>query len=145
MFKSVPSKIRDSFLVIAPISLVIFLLCLFIVPTSSSDKINLGICFLLLVFGLAFFESGASISMTTIGETVGSGLCRTKKFWLVIISSFAIGFIITFAEPDLQVFAEQASSTFPALSSKWIVVITISLGVAISFLLAVFRIILKFN
>ena len=145
MFKSMPRKIKDSFLVIAPISLVVFLLCLFIVPTSASDKINLGICFALLVVGLAFFENGAETSMSTIGETVGSGLCRTKKLWLVIISSLAIGFIITFAEPDLQVFAEQAAATFPALSSKWIVVITISLGVAISFLLATFRVIFKFN
>lgn len=140
-----PKKIKSSFFVIAPITAVIFLLCIFVVPTSASEKINLGICFVLLVLGLALFENGAEISMTTIGQTVGSGLCRTKKLWLVVISSFIIGFIITFAEPDLQVFANQASDVFSGLSSKWIVVITISLGVAFSFLLAVFRIIFKIN
>ena len=145
MFKSIPNKLKNSFFVIAPISAVIFLLCLFVVPTTPNDKINLGICFGLLVVGLAFFENGAEVSMSTIGETVGSGLCRTRKLWIVVISSLVIGFIITFAEPDLQVFAEQAEAIFPAISSKWIVVITISAGVAISLLLAVFRIIFKFN
>ena len=126
MLKSTLNKIKSSFFVIAPITLVVFLLCIFVVPTSAIEKINLGICFALLILGLSFFESGANSSMSVIGETIGSGLCRTKKLWLIIISSFVIGFIITFAEPDLQVFAKQASEAFPSIKSEWIVIITIS-------------------
>lgn len=145
MIKSALKKFKDSFLVVAPISLVIFLLCTFIVPTSASEKINLIICCFMLIVGLALFETGANSSMSVIGETIGSGLCRTKKLWLIVLSSLAIGFIVTFAEPDLQVFASQVANSFSGISNKWIIVSIISLGVAISLLLAVFRIIFKFN
>lgn len=48
--------------------------------------------------------------MTPLGEGVGKTLAKREKVILVVLVSFALGTIITIAEPDLQVLANQVAS-----------------------------------
>jgi len=84
----------------------------------------------LLVFGMALFTLGADISMMTIGEKVGANLTKTRNLPLIVIVIFIIGFIITTAEPDLKVLADQISS-----------IPTSTLTIAVSFGVGVFLVI----
>ena len=44
--------------------------------------------------------------MIPIGNKIGTALTKSKKLSMILIFSFALGFAVTVAEPDLQVLAE---------------------------------------
>ena len=64
----------------------------------------------LLIVGMGFFQLGAEMSMTPLGQGVGGQLFKTRNLALIIIVSFFMGTFITIAEPDLQVLAQQVPS-----------------------------------
>ncbi|MDE6318310.1 MAG: DUF1538 domain-containing protein, partial [Lachnospiraceae bacterium] len=72
------------------------------------------LCFLigavLLILGMMFFTLGAEVSMTPMGEKVGTCMTKSKKLTVIVLLSFLLGFIITVSEPDLQVLAGQVPS-----------------------------------
>ena len=43
--------------------------------------------------------------MIPIGNKIGTALTKSKKLSMILIFSFALGFAVTVAEPDLQVLA----------------------------------------
>lgn len=75
------------------------------------------------------------MSMTPLGEGVGKTLAKREKVILVVLVSFALGTIITIAEPDLQVLANQIAS-IPNNVLIW----TVAVGVGVFLALAVLRI-----
>ncbi len=139
MFKNYLVKLKESFMAVFPITLVIFALIIFLVPTSGDDKIKLGISAILLIIGMSLFTLGADSSMQELGENVGSSLSKSKKLWFMILCSFIIGFIITFAEPDLMVLANQVMGE----ASSMFFIAVVSLGVGIFLMLAICKIIFK--
>ena len=64
----------------------------------------------LLVVGMLFFNVGVDLSMTPMGERVGTIMTKSKNLIMIILISFIMGFVITVSEPDLQVLAQQVPS-----------------------------------
>ena len=62
----------------------------------------------------------------------------------MIVLSFIIGFMITFAEPDLMVLATQVKD-FSTLESVWIFIATVSLGVGLFLILAMLKLVFKWR
>lgn len=60
-----------------------------------------------------FFNLGADSSMMKLGEQIGQFVTKKKNIWILIGVTAAIGLIITIAEPDLMVLAEQMQHTIP--------------------------------
>lgn len=140
MFKNYLVKLKESFMSVFPITLIIFALIIFLVPTGADDKIKLGISAVLLILGMSLFTLGADSSMQELGENVGSTLSKSKKIWFMVLCSFIIGFIITFAEPDLKVLANQVMGEG---STSFLFIGIVSLGVGIFLMFAVMKIIFK--
>lgn len=90
------------------------------------------------IFGLAVFLTGVEISISNIGSMMGEFLGRFKSIIAVIIFGIFIGFIISVAEPDLLILANEITSTVGL--SPQIIVMIISLGVGILISLGLFRI-----
>lgn len=80
------------------------------------------------------------MAMTPLGEGVGSHIMKTKRLSILIIVCFVMGVIITIAEPDLQVLANQVPS-IPNETLIW----TVALGVGVFLVIAVLRIIFKLS
>lgn len=76
--------------------------------------------------------------MTPLGEGVGGQIMKTKRLPVLILVCFVMGVIITIAEPDLQVLANQVPS-IPNETLIW----TVALGVGAFLMLAVLRILFK--
>lgn len=74
------------------------------------------------------------MSMTPMGENVGTCMTKTKKLWLMVLLSFILGFIVTISEPDLQVLAEQVPSV-----PNMILVLSVDFGVGIFLAAALLR------
>ncbi len=138
-------KFKEALLSTLPISIIILILAIFVLPGQKALLINLGIGFVLLVFGVTLFSAGADDSMSEVGRSMGSNISASKHTWFIILSAFIIGFIITFAEPDLEVFARQVAESGVGISTKWVMMIAISLGVSAFLVLAVMKIVFRWN
>ena len=133
-------KIKESLVSTLPITLLVYLVSFF--PQFSFNRIeliNFTIGAVLLVLGIGLFNLGADIAMTPMGANVGSGLSRQKSIGLLLTVCFVLGMLITIAEPDLQVLANQVSSV---MSGK-LLVYTVGFGVGAFLVVAILRIIFK--
>ncbi len=97
---------------------------------------------IMLIVGLGIFLEGALIGMVAFGQRVGSALTRKRSLPLMLIASFAIGFAITIAEPDVQVLASQVNNFVPSIDRQRLLVM-IAIGVGLFLLIATGRIILQ--
>ena len=130
MLKKIADDFLNSLQTIGPVVLIV----LFLSPFLNIDNRFL-FSFLyssaLLVLGSTFFTFGADLSMVIIGNKIGKDLIKSRKIWLILCISFIIGTVVTIAEPDLLVLAEQTTSI-----SNVILILTISIGVGLCLLLA---------
>ena len=109
--KELQAKIREALLSALPVTAVVYLLSLTpILDLSSAELITFSVGAVLLVVGIGLFSLGADLAMTPMGTQVGSGLSRQKKLGLLCGVCFLMGMLITIAEPDLQVLANQVST-----------------------------------
>ena len=112
------AKIKEALLSALPITAIVYVLAL--TPWfdfSHIELITFTIGAVLLVVGLGLFSLGADLAMTPMGSHVGAGLSRQKKLGLLLSVCFVLGMLITIAEPDLQVLAEQVSLNPSSLSN----------------------------
>ncbi len=133
-------KVRESILSILPISTIIIIICLYLVPIQINAITMFFIGAVLLVIGMGFFSLGAETSMSVVGERVGAHLSKTKNLWIIAFVGFIVGVITTIAEPDLQVLAAQISD-IPHL----VLIVTVGVGVGIFLVCALFRIVFGFK
>ena len=127
-------KLSETLKAVLPILAIVLLLCFSIAPIPPSILMTFLIGAILLIVGMLFFNVGVEISMTPIGERVGSVMTRSKNVLIIIFISFIMGFIITISEPDLQVLAQQVPS-IPNL----VLIMAVALGVGIFLVIALLR------
>ena len=141
IIKSSIPKLREKLLealqAVLPIAAIVLVLCFSIAPVSPS----ILLCFLLgaamIIVGIMFFTLGAEMSMTPMGERVGSMLTRSQNLFLIIGVGFLLGFLITISEPDLQVLANQVPS-IPNMT----LILSVATGVGIFLVMAFLRMLL---
>ena len=108
------SKIKEKFLetlkAVFPIIAIVLLLCFTIAPIEPSIVMAFLIGAVLLIVGMMLFSIGAEMAMTPMGERVGTTMTKSRNLLVMILVSFALGFVITISEPDLQVLAQQVPS-----------------------------------
>lgn len=126
---------RESVASVLPITLIVAALCLFFIPISSGLMLSFLIGSVMIILGMGLFSLGSDISMSQIGNHIGSKMTKSRKLWLILLLSFILGFIITLAEPDLQVLA----SNTPAIDTT-VLIITVSVGVGLFLLVSMLRI-----
>ena len=133
-------KVAESAHCVLPIVLIVVLLCLAAAPMKPDLLLSFLIGGVMLVVGMGLFSLGAEQSMTPIGTKIGTALTRTKNLPLILGVSFALGFAITVAEPDLQVLAE----TVPHISST-VLLLTVGVGVGLFMAVCMLRIVTGAN
>ena len=90
-----------------PIIGIVLLLCFTIAPISPSVLLCFLMGAVLILVGMMFFTLGAEMSMTPMGERIGTCLTRSRNLPVIVAVAFLLGFIVTISEPDLQVLAGQ--------------------------------------
>ncbi len=136
--KKLKEKIDESINAVVPITVIVLLLSIFIVPMETGTIAMFLVGAFMLIIGMAFFQLGAEMSMTPLGEGVGSQIMKTRRLSILVLVCFVMGVIITIAEPDLQVLANQVPS-IPNETLIW----TVALGVGAFLVVAVLRILFK--
>lgn len=138
MRKLLREKIMESLSSVLPITAIVLLLSITISPISSGTLVLFLFGAVLLVFGMGLFTLGADLAMTPMGEGMGIEMSKSRKAFIPIIIGFAFGVIITLAEPDLQVLAEQV----PAIPNM-VLTLAVAIGVGIFMMIAICRILFK--
>lgn len=128
-------KTLESLSAVLPITGIVLLISIFLVPLDLGSFVIFLVGAIMLIFGMGFFQLGAEIAMTPLGEGIGVQIFKTKKLWMVLFICFLMGVIITVSEPDLQVLAEQVPS-IPNMT----LILTVAVGVGIFLALAIIRI-----
>jgi len=140
MNRKLKEKIQEAFSSVLPITLIVLILSVVIVPMEVGTIGMFLFGAVLLIIGMGFFSLGADIAMTPMGEGLGKQLSRTKKVGIVVFISLLMGIIITIAEPDLQVLANQVPS-IPNLT----LILAVAAGVGVFLVIAVLRIRYRIN
>ena len=135
MNKILKEKISESVSSVLPITIIVLLLSVTITPMPVGTMVLFLTGAALLIVGMALFSLGTDVSMTPMGEGIGAQLPRTKNLFIVILITLIIGVLITIAEPDLQVLANQVAS-IPNQVLIW----TVAIGVGVFLAVAVLRI-----
>ena len=82
-------SVVNSAISILPIMAIVFLLSLTgLAKISNTDYVMLTIGGIIMIFGLSFFQIGASTSLIKVGEYMGASLSKQKKLIVVIIFAF---------------------------------------------------------
>ena len=131
-------KITEALSSVLPVTGIVLLLLVTIVPVSAAMLLSFLIGAVLLIVGMGLFNLGAETAMTPMGAYVGSKMTSSRKLWVVILVAFFVGVMITVSEPDLQVLATQLDA-IPNLT----LIITVGVGVGLFLVLAMLRVLLQ--
>ena len=126
-------KIGESVSAVLPITAIVLLLCVTVAPIEPGILTLFIFGALAIIFGMSLFTIGAGMSMQPLGEGIGVVMSKSKKTWLNLIVCFVMGVLITIAEPDLQVLAQQIP-TVPNMVLIMFVAIGVGLFVVVSML-----------
>ena len=128
-------KIRESLSAVLPITGIVLMLSIFLIPMELGSVVMFLTGAMMLIVGMGFFQLGAEMAMTPLGEGVGVQISKMKKLLTVLLTGFLMGVIITVSEPDLQVLAGQVPSV-----PNMVLIMTVAVGVGLFLALAIVRI-----
>ena len=134
------SKILEALVSALPVTVIVYLITLTpLFQLSRTELITFSVGAVLLILGIGLFNMGADLAMTPMGSQVGAGLSGQRKLTRLLLVCFVLGLLITIAEPDLQVLANQVR----AVMNGTLLIYTIGIGVGLFLVLSIFKIVLK--
>lgn len=132
-------KLKESSVSVLPVVGIVFLLKIVgLADFSAEEIITFLVSAAFLIFGISLFNLGADLAMTPMGEYMGAGLTGLKKISVLLGVALAMGVLITVAEPDLAVLADQVKSVG---IEKLTLILTVGIGVGLFLVIGVIKIV----
>ncbi|MDE6373049.1 MAG: DUF1538 domain-containing protein [Clostridia bacterium] len=144
MLKILLSKLKEAVISVLPVTVIVLIISFTpLASLTTTETVAFALSAVGLILGIALFNLGADLAMTPMGGHVVTGLTKSKKVFLLISVCFVMGLLITIAEPDLSVLAEQVKDIMPGGESlgKFLLIGTVGVGVGIFLVIAVLKII----
>ena len=127
-------KIFESVSSVLPIAFIVLLLSITIAVLNAGVLVLFLFGTLMLIFGMSLFTLGAEMSMQPLGEGIGVQLNKSRHLPIVLLCCFVLGVLITIAEPDLTVLAQQIPSI-----PNMVLILSVAIGVGLFLMLAMLR------
>ena len=140
MNQKLKEKILESLSAVLPITGIVLLLSILLVPVDLGTMVMFLTGAIMLVVGMGFFQLGAEMSMAPLGEGIGVQISKTRQIVLIFLLGLSMGMIITISEPDLQVLAGQVPSI-----ANYTLILTVAVGVGIFLGFGILRILFQIN
>ena len=123
-------KLKDSLLSTLPVLVVVLVLYITKVTLFEPNQLWVfAISVVLVIIGMWLFNMGSESSMSQMGELIGSSITKKRSMTMLVIIFFLFGALITMAEPDLSVLADQV----PIDS----IVLTVCIGIGVGIFLVI--------
>lgn len=132
-------KFKDVLFAVLPITLIVVILHFTFVHLEINILLQFLIGALLVVIGLTVFLFGVDIGITPYGQMVGSKITKTNNIWILAILGLAIGFIITLAEPSVQILGLQIETVTDGNLLSREIVLAVSIGIGIMVMIGLIR------
>lgn len=140
MRKILMKKIGESLVSVLPVAVIVTVLNA--TPLLHLSGLELAVFLvsaLTSILGIGLFNLGADLAMTPMGEQIGTGLTKTGNPLVLVGVCFAMGLLITVAEPDLAVLAQQVSNVISGTT----LILTVGIGVGLFLVLSVLKILCR--
>lgn len=138
--KRILIKFKESFISVLPVALIVVVLSFTpLIDLTATELTAFCVCAVFLIIGIGLFNLGADLAMTPMGEHVGAGLTKSKKLGVLLGVGFVMGVLITIAEPDLSVLAEQVSAVIDSTA----LIAVVGVGVGLFLVLAIVKIVFR--
>ena len=138
------SKLKETAISVLPVMAIVLFLGFTFVPLDKFLLIRFVLGGLLLIVGLTVFLLGVDLGIQPMGERCGAELTKKRSLVLLLTVAFVIGFIVTAAEPDIQVFGGQVCNIFPFVN-KLIFTFVIAGGVGLFIMFGLLRTVLNLS
>ncbi len=138
------NKLKETAVSVLPVMAIVLFLGLTFVPLDKALLARFVAGGLLLIIGLTIFLLGVELGIQPMGERCGAELTKKRSLLLLLIVAFVIGFIVTAAEPDIQVFGDQVREVFPFVR-KLSITLVIAAGVGTFIMLGLLRTVLNLS
>ncbi|MCD7784988.1 MAG: DUF1538 domain-containing protein [Oscillospiraceae bacterium] len=135
MNPKIREKTMEAFASVLPITIIVLVLSIVLVPVELGTFVMFLAGAVMLIVGMGFFQLGAEMAMTPLGEGIGVMISKSRNTVIAVVTSYIMGTIITLAEPDLQVLANQV----PSIPNR-ILIWAVAVGMGSLFSVAVVRI-----
>ena len=139
-------KLREVLISVMPIVLIALVLGAVYGAFVQVSLLGFLLSSFLLVIGLTFFLFGVDMAFLPIGSRLGAKITEKKNLWLLLCSGLFLGLLVTIAEPDVRVLANQVHEINNNVhTTKLVVVIALGVGIfmAISYIRALSGISIK--
>ena len=114
------------------------LICKDAFTKKQTKKIILGLGSTFI--GLCLFLTAVNVGFMGTGYLMGQSFVEFDYTYLIIPFTMIIGFLVVFAEPAIKILTNEVEEITEGSISKNVMKITISLGVSLAILLAIFRV-----
>lgn len=141
---NVVNKFKETLVSVLPVMAIVLVLGLTLVPVEKDVLLRFIPGGLFLILGLTIFLIGVDMAIQPMGERTGAELTKKRKLWLILLTAALIGFIVTVAEPDIQVFANQVQKVFPFVN-KLLITFVIGIGVGLFLMIGLLRSVLNLS
>lgn len=119
---------------VLPIFAIVLVLSVSIAPLESGILVLFLFGTLTLIFGMSLFTIGSEISMQPLGDGIGAQIGKSKRLLIPMLICFVLGVMITVAEPDLVVLAEQIPSV-----PNMVLIVSVGVGVGVFLVISMVR------
>ncbi len=135
-------KLLESLIAVLPVVVIVLIMYFTpLVTLTTKELVTFIVSAVALIIGIGLFNLGADLAMTPMGEHIGSGLTKARNTKLLLAVCFVMGVLITVAEPDLSVLAEQVKGVI----NGTVLIVSVGVGVGLFLLLSIVKIITKKN
>ena len=133
-------KTKESLVSVLPVVAVVIVLSLTpLLSLSVKETVTFAVSAVFLILGISLFNLGADLAMTPMGEHIGAGLTKLRSLAILLSVCLAMGVLITVAEPDLSVLANQVKDIMNGTA----LIYTVGIGVGLFLVAAVLKIIFR--
>ena len=138
------NKLKETSISVIPVMAIVLALALTAVPMGGIMLGRFVFGGFLLIIGLTLFLLGVDLGIQPMGERCGAELTKKRNLVLLVGVAFVIGFMVTVAEPDIQVFGDQVKNVFSNVDKLFLVVI-IAVGVGLFVMVGLLRTVLHLS
>lgn len=144
-FEKFIQTVKEVLLAVIPIVAVVLFTYLFILRVPAQDIVVFLTGVLFAIVGMVIFLIGVENSLLPIGELIGASLMTQGTLWILLGIGFSIGFSVTLAEPGVMVLASQVERTTSGDMQRYLMAITVAIGVGIFVVLALLKTVLNIS
>ena len=124
---------------ILPMTVLIVILTFVFAPLEGEDLASFLVGAAIMMIGMTLFLFGADYSMMEVGDLVG------KSLTVLVSLGFAIGIVITIAEPSVQVLGQQVYDISDGEIGRVLLIGIVSVGTGVFLAFALLRVVFKLS